>query len=209
MIKVLLIDDHQILLDGIEQLINQTEEFEVFATASEGQKALDLLRLHHQNIECIVTDIGLPDIKGPELVRMITKQYPDKKIISLSMHEEKHIIKEMIKSGVDGYVLKRSSREDLIEALAKVNNGENYVSPAITNMLMDDIKNPSIIETLSEREIEIIRLITQEHTTSQIAEKLFISTKTVEAHKSNIFRKTGTSSLVGLTKFAIKHQLID
>jgi DNA-binding NarL/FixJ family response regulator len=207
--KVLLIDDHQILLDGIAELINQTEYFKVFATASGGDHALELLRLHHQAIDCIVTDISLPDIKGPELVKKVVEQFPGKKIISLSMHEEKHIVKEMIKAGVDGYVLKKSSREDLIEALNKVNHGDKYVSPAVTHMLMDDIKYPSITSSLSEREIEIIRLITEEKTTSQIADQLCISSKTVEAHKSNIFRKTRTSSLVGLTKFAIKYRLID
>ena len=209
MIQVLVIDDHQILLDGIENLINQTEGFRVLITAANGADGLNILRLHHESIDIIVTDIGLPDIKGQELVLTIREKYPDKKIIALSMHEEKHIIKDMIKAGVEGYVLKKSSSEDLIDALAKVNNSENYVSPSITNMLMDDIKNPSIITSLSERELEIIKLITQEYTTSQIAEKLFISTKTVEAHKSNIFRKTETNSLVGLTKFAIKHRLID
>ena len=125
------------------------------------------------------------------------------------MIDEKDIVKDLIKAGVDGYVLKKSSREELVEALEKVNKNEKYVSPAVTHMLMEDIKYPSVISTLSDREIEIIKLITQEKTTSQIAEELSISAKTVEAHKSNIFRKTDTNSLVELTKFAIKHQLID
>ncbi|MFY0688724.1 MAG: response regulator transcription factor [Cyclobacteriaceae bacterium] len=207
MTSILLVDDHQILLDGINELISKSTDLKVFATADTGTKALDLMRLHGANIDLIITDISLPDMKGYELAEKIKVQNSEVKIIALSMHEERHIIKDSIKSGIAGYVLKKSTHDDLLQAIASVMNGVNYVSPSITHMMIEDIRNPSLVELLSDREKQIILLITKEYTTRKIAQELFISEKTVETHKTNIFRKTNTSTLVGLTKFAIEHQL--
>ncbi len=206
-IGVLLIDDHMILIDGVEELLERTEMYHVVAKAENGKSGLNHLESNTRDIDIIITDISLPDFKGPELVMVIKKKFPDKKIIALSMHEEKHIVKDMLKAGVDGYVLKKATHEELIGAIGNVLAGEAYVSPSVTRMLIDNVRNPSLVELLSDREKEIIALIADEYTSKKIAEKLFISEKTVEAHKTNIFRKTNTTTLVGLTKFAIHHQL--
>jgi DNA-binding NarL/FixJ family response regulator len=205
---ILLVDDHQILMDGILELLEKTGLYQVIGTANTAQQALDFLKVNSDSTDVVITDIGLPDMRGNILAAKIRSQYPELKIVALSMHEEQHIIKDTIKAGVDGYVLKRSTHDDLVIALEAVLKGENYVSPSITHMLMEDLRSPSVVELLSDREKEIIRLVTQEKTTKKIAEELFISEKTVEAHKTNIFRKTDTATLVGLTKFAIEHNLV-
>jgi DNA-binding NarL/FixJ family response regulator len=205
--SILLVDDHQILMDGIVELLEKTSNYHISGTTNTAKEALVFLKDNGDKTDVVITDIGLPDMKGNVLAGQIREEYPEIKIIALSMHEERHIIKDTIKAGVDGYVLKRSTHDDLVNAIEAVLSGENYVSPSITHMLMDDIRNPSIVELLSTREKEIILLITKEYTTKKIAEELFISEKTVEAHKTNIFRKTNTSTLVGLTKFAIEHQI--
>ncbi len=205
-IKILIVDDHQILIDGILELLSKVDGVEVTATASSAEQALSLIAQGH--FDLVVTDIGLPEMKGTELIYELKKMKPALKVIALSMHEEQHVVKDALKAGADGYVLKKSTHHELEEAIAKVIKGEVFVSAEITRMLVDEVKYPSVISQLSDREIEIIRLIVKEFTTKKIAEALFISEKTVESHKTNIFRKTDTSTLVGLTKFAIAHQLI-
>lgn len=206
--NLLLVDDHQILLDGVVELLQKNEAYHIHATAPNATRALDILRRFPDEIDVLISDISLPDMNGIELMKQVRKQWPELKVIAMSMHEERHIINNTIKAGVHGYVLKKSTHKDLESALESVLAGESYVSPAVATMLMDSVRNPSPIESLSDREKEIIVLITQEHTTKKIAEKLFISEKTVEAHKTNIFRKTSTNTLVGLTKFAFEHQLL-
>ncbi|MEQ9299013.1 MAG: response regulator transcription factor [Cyclobacteriaceae bacterium] len=205
--RLLLIDDHQILIDGILELLSKVDEVNVTATASSAEQALSLIS--NEQFDLVVTDIGLPGMRGAELIAELKKRQPGIKVIALSMHEEQHIVKDALKAGADGYVLKKSTHHELEEAIRKVTKGEVFVSAEVTKMLIDDVKYPSIISQLSDREIEIIRLIVKEYTTKKIAEELFISDKTVESHKTNIFRKTGTSTLVGLTKFAIAHQLVE
>ncbi|MEQ8712115.1 MAG: response regulator transcription factor [Cyclobacteriaceae bacterium] len=205
--RLLLVDDHQILIDGILELLSKVDGVEVTATASSAEQALSLIAQGH--FDLVVTDIGLPEMKGTELIYELKKMKPALKVIALSMHEEQHVVKDALKAGADGYVLKKSTHHELEEAIAKVIQGEVFVSAEITRMLVDEVKYPSVISQLSDREIEIIRLIVKEFTTKKIAEALFISEKTVESHKTNIFRKTDTSTLVGLTKFAIAHQLVE
>lgn len=205
-IEVLIVDDHQILVDGVVEILSKFDQYSIMATASDGKRALDTVK--HHAVDVVITDISMPGIKGTDLIPEIKKINPKIKVIALSMHEEKHIIKDVLKAGADAYVLKRSTHNELILALEKIQSGEVFVSDAITKMLVDEIRYPSIEELLSEREREIIKLVVNECTAKQIAETLFISEKTVETHKRNIFRKTGTSTLVGLTKFAIEHQLV-
>lgn len=205
--RLLIVDDHQILIDGILELLSKVEGVEVTATASSAEQAISLIA--QEDFDLVVTDIGLPGMKGTELISTLKKIKPGLKAIALSMHEEQHVVKDALKAGADGYVLKKSTHHELEEAIDKVLQGEVFVSAEITKMLVDQVKYPSVISQLSDREIEIIRLIVKEFTTKKIADALFISEKTVESHKTNIFRKTDTSTLVGLTKFAIAHQLVE
>lgn len=204
-VKVLIVDDHQLMIDGIMELLQNHGNHQIMATANSAIRALDIL--DNTKLDVVITDVNMPEMKGPEFIQKLKKQQPGLKVIAVSMHQEKHIIKDVLKAGADSYVLKHSTQNELIEAIERTQEGETFVSAAITKMLVDDVKYPSIEEMLSEREREIIQLIVKEYTAKQIAEELFISEKTVETHKRNIFRKTNTTTLVGLTKFAIQHQL--
>ncbi|MEO9966867.1 MAG: response regulator transcription factor [Reichenbachiella sp.] len=205
-INIIIIDDHQILIDGVVELLNHKKNFHVVGTASGYQRALDLISNH--KVDVAICDVNMPQMRGTELIPKLKSINSNLRIVALSMHEEKHVIKEVLKLGADGYVLKRSTHNELVDAIKAVSNGQTFVSDAITEMLVDEIKNPTPIDHLSEREIEIIKLIVQERTNRQIGDELCISEKTVETHKRNIFRKTNTSSAVGLTKFALSHNLV-
>ncbi|MEP1096118.1 MAG: response regulator transcription factor [Cyclobacteriaceae bacterium] len=203
--RILIVDDHQLMIDGIMELLQNHGNHQVLATANSAIRALEILKT--TKVDVVVTDVNMPEMKGPEFIQTVKKQLPEVKVIAVSMHQEKHIVRDVLKAGADSYILKHSTHNELIEAIQKTLEGETLVSAAITKMLVEGVKYPSIEELLSEREREIISLIIKEYTAKQIAEELFISEKTVETHKRNIFRKTKTTTLVGLTKFAIEHQL--
>jgi len=201
-----LVDDHAIMLDGLVALLKTDEEMEIVGTAGTVADAMDFLKMNH--IDVLVTDYNLPDDDGLSLVRKVKRLWPEIKILVLSMHSETHLVKEILKEGIDGYVLKKDSKDDLIDALYSVKKGNLFVSNEINNMLVRNLHQPDEQKLLTEREREILKLISKEYTNRMIAEELFISERTVETHRKNIFRKTKTSSLVGLIKFAYSNNLI-
>ncbi len=206
LMKVLLVDDHAILLDGIEKLLNSEDELEVIGKANTVSDAL--IYLKNNPIDLLVTDYNLPDGDGLELVRATKKLAPDIKILVLSMHDEAHLVKEILKEGVNGYMLKKDSQDEMINAVYAIKNGKTYLSNDINNLLISSLNQPDGQKLLTEREREILKLITKEYTNKMIAEELIISERTVETHRKNIFRKTKTSSLVGLIKYAYANNLI-
>jgi len=206
-IKVVLVDDHHIVLDGLESLLQQEPEFLVMASLRSGEEVLDFLKNHQPNI--LLTDFTLPGISGIDFVRQVRKLYPQVKVIVLSMHDEAHIIKSVLKEGVEGYLLKNIQHSELKSAVRHVAQGLPYVSPEVTRLLMDEMNKPKDEpELLTDRELDVLRLIAKEFSNKEIADKLFISERTVETHRKNIFRKTKTSSLVGLIKFAYEHKMV-
>ncbi len=206
-IKVLLVDDHHIVLDGLESLLQQEPEFQVVASLHSGEEVLELLKTQQPNI--LLTDFSLPGISGIDFVRQVKRLYPQIRIIVLSMHDEAHIIKSVLKEGVEGYLLKNIQHSELKSAIRHVAQGLPYVSPEVTRLLMDEMNKPKDEpELLTDRELDVLRLIAKEFSNKEIADKLFISERTVETHRKNIFRKTKTSSLVGLIKFAYEHKMV-
>jgi two-component system nitrate/nitrite response regulator NarL len=206
-VKVVLVDDHRIVLDGLVSLLETDPDFVILAALGSGEEALEFFKEDQPDI--LLTDYTLPGISGMELTRIIKKNFPNTKVVALSMHDEAHLVKSMLKEGVDGYLLKNIQQFELRNALKQVMMGMPYVSPEITKLLMHDLNHPAE-ETalLTDRERDILRLIAKEYSNKQIAEKLFISERTVETHRKNIFRKTNTNSLVGLIKFAFAHNLV-
>jgi DNA-binding NarL/FixJ family response regulator len=204
--KVFLVDDHAIMLDGLISLLQTDTEMNVVGSAGTVESAMDFLKMNH--IDILVTDYNLPDNDGLSLVRKVKRLWPEIKILVLSMHSEAHLVKEILKEGINGYVLKKDSKEELINALYAVKKGNLYVSNEINKMLVHNLHQPDEQKLLTEREREILKLIAKEFTNKMIAEALFISERTVETHRKNIFRKTKTSSLVGLIKFAYANNLI-
>jgi DNA-binding NarL/FixJ family response regulator len=205
-IPILLVDDHTMILEGVSRVINESKDFEVIATAKSVSEALELLK--HNTFSIAVTDYNLPDQTGLELIRQCRNLYPQMNIIVLSMYDEAHLIREVLKEGVQGYILKKDSLSELEKALSSVLDNETYVSKELHFILEKNPQSESSSPLLTKREKQILLLILSELSNKQISEKLFISERTVETHRKNIFRKTDTHNLIGLTKFAYSAKII-
>jgi two-component system nitrate/nitrite response regulator NarL len=212
-IHLLIVDDHQMLIDGIKALLTDQSQFHIAAEATRGSEALSLLEKHP--IDIVVTDINMPEMSGVELVKEIKAKNADIKILALSMFGEKQTIKDMIDAGVSGYILKNTGKKELVDALSKIASGGIFFSDDVTTEMMRAMTEPLAAEplitqvNLTQREREILKLITKEYSNVRIADELFISERTVETHRKNIFRKTNTKSIVGLIKYAYENKLID
>lgn len=205
-IKVALVDDHQIMLDGLVALLGNDPDFHIIAALASGEAFLQSLQNTIPHI--LLTDYNLPGISGLDLARQVKKKHPGIKVVMLSMHDEVHVVKSILKEGVDGYLLKNIPQFELKNALKRIMQGVPYVSPEITRLMLDEMNNPQQTpQPLTERELEILKLITEEFANKEIAAKLFISERTVETHRKNIFRKTNSNSLVGLIKYAFENKL--
>jgi DNA-binding NarL/FixJ family response regulator len=204
--KILLVDDHTILLDGVKSLLSGEEDLQVVGQAGSAEAALEFLK--KQDVDLIITDYSMPGMDGLSLLNTVKRIAPNTKIILLSMHDEVHLVKEILKAGVNGYVLKKDTHKELLSAIHDVKNGKVYLSSDVNKMLITNLNNPDEGKLLTDREREILKLIAKEYTNKNIAEELFISERTVETHRKNIFKKTGTNSLVGLIKFAYANNLI-
>ncbi|MEQ9102077.1 MAG: response regulator transcription factor [Imperialibacter sp.] len=204
--KVYLVDDHAILMDGVKSLLNATDEYEVAGTASTAEDALKYLQ--NEPVDILISDYSLPGMDGLGLVKVMQRIKPEVKILIMSMHDEGHLVKEILKEGIKGYLLKKDSQKELIAALDQIMAGRTYLSSEINTLLIQSLQNPDEGKLLTEREREILKLIAKEYTNKDIAEELFISERTVETHRKNIFRKTKTNSLVGLIKFAYANNLV-
>ncbi|MEM7298134.1 MAG: response regulator transcription factor [Bacteroidota bacterium] len=204
--KIFLTDDHAILLGGLVKILSLEDSLEVVGTAGTVQETLDSLT--QKTPDLLITDYNLPDDDGLTLVRRVKAKYPEIKIMVLSMHDEAHLIKEILKEGIDGYILKKDSHKELVNAIYAIKEGKVYLSSDVNSMLMRGLHSNDEQKLLTDREREILKLISKEYTNKKIAEELFISERTVETHRKNIFRKTGTHNLVGLIKFAYSNNLI-
>jgi DNA-binding NarL/FixJ family response regulator len=205
-LKIVLVDDHHILLDGLKSLLDNDSNFEVLAAVGSSEEALRVI--DERQPDMLLTDYTLPGMTGLELALKVKEKYPSIKRVLLSMHDEAHLIKQIMKAGVDGYILKSIQQSELKSALRQIKNGMPFISPEITKMIMADMSSNNKQELLTEREQEVVKLIVKEYSNKAIAEKLFISERTVETHRKNIFRKTNTASLVGLVKFAFEHNMV-
>ncbi|MEM8897733.1 MAG: response regulator transcription factor [Bacteroidota bacterium] len=213
MINILIVDDHQVLADGIKALISEEPEFKVVNHTSSGKETLDYLD-EKPDIDLILLDINLPDTSGIDLCKTIIEKYQIAHILALTMHHESEIISKMIKAGAKGYLLKNTSREELFNAIHKVHKGESYLSQAVTERLLQGMQNKPVqggtfIQKLTRREKEILKLIIDELTTEEIATKLFISPTTVISHRKSLLRKVNAKNTAGLVRAAYEHNLLD
>jgi len=199
----LLVDDHPILLEGMKNLIR--DPFEVTHTATSGLAALDYIKV--TEFDLLITDYEMPGITGLELVKAARIAQPEIKIIVLSMHDDPAVVKELLRSGVSGYILKKDTYKNLTDALQKVMEGKRFLSDEVAELLIN-LPEEEERGVLTTREIEILKLITKEFNSRQIAEVLFISERTVETHRKNILKKTGATNLVGLVKYAYANNLV-
>ena len=212
-IKILIADDHQLIIDGIKSLINNVPQFDLIAEANNGKEAVKIAKLINPDI--VLMDIDMPIMNGIEATEKIKSFNPEIKIIILSMHNEKGLVKKLIRLGADGYLLKNSDQNELIEAISKVASGQQYFSPEVTMSLLNketeiksSFKANSIISDLTDREIEILKLIAQGYSNKEIGEKLFISHRTVDTHRTNLMKKINVSNIAGIITFAIKNGFV-
>ena len=203
-IKILIADDHQIVLDGLVSLLLPEKIFDI-QTANNGKEGL---RLSDKNdFDIYLIDISMPVMDGIEMSKALLQKKPAAKIIILTTHNDKEIIVEMLHIGVSGYVVKNSSKQELLTAIQKVKNGKSFFSDDVHEALRKEIKKQHEIEThenvfiLTKREKEIIELLAKEYTNEKIAEELNISYRTVETHRKNIMQKTNSHNLAGLLKY--------
>jgi two-component system response regulator NreC len=208
-IRILLADDHEILRHGLSRSFQQTEDIEVIGQAKDGHTAVELARELSPTI--IVMDIGMPDLNGVEATRQITKESPRVKIIGLSMHSSNKYVREMFKAGASGYLLKDCPFDELTKAIRTVAEGKAYVSPSIGETVIKnyvgELEEETAFSVLSQREREVLQLLSEGKTTKQVAGQLHISPKTVEAHRLRIMNKLKIDNIAQLTKYAIQEGL--
>lgn len=214
-IKVMIIDDHQLIIDGIKALLQDENDIEFIAGANNMVQALDIIS--ETKIDVALVDISMPGESGIAITKKLKELSPDINVLALTMHEDIQMITQMIEAGASGYIFKRTSMNEVLDAIKTAARNEKYLSQNVQAILMENIRlkndlSEITIENttkLSEREKEILNLIAKEMNNEEIANELFISERTVEAHRRNIFTKTNTKSIVGLIKYAIKNDLID
>ena len=215
-IKILFADDHGIVRDGLRSLFKSDTQFSIVGEASDGAEAVRLVEKHKPDVA--ILDISMPNVNGVEATRIIKKEHPETRILILTIHENEEYIQEMILAGADGYVLKNAEKKEIFDGVRTVANGGTFFSPNVSKVLLDGIvrrtrnKEPfpkGDEGRLTKREIEVLRLIAEGHTSKQIADKLFLSVTTVNSHRTNIMKKLDIHETVGLVKYAIQKKLIE
>src|SRR5690606_5417219 len=209
MIKLAIVDDHQIVIDGIRSLLHGNPDFQVVAEATLPSEMLELLS--QVEVDIVLTDVLMPVMNGAQFSRELKRSFPKIKILALSMSGQGAIVNQMMKeANISGYILKNSGQKILIAALKEIAGGGSYFSEEVGAEMQRDQTRVNEMEraNITRREVEIIRLIEREMSNKQIAAQLFLSEKTVETHRKNIFRKTKTTSLIGLIKYAYEHKII-
>jgi DNA-binding NarL/FixJ family response regulator len=212
-IKIILADDHAMLRHGLSKAFQNEKDMEIVAQAKDGRTTVELARELSPNI--IIMDIGMPDLNGIEATRQIAKECPKVKIIALSMHSSKNFIIEMFKAGASGYLLKDCEFDELVNAIRLVMTNKTYISPAISDVVVDNyMRQPAdanakdtAFSILSQREREVLQLLTEGKATKQIGKRLHISAKTVEVHRLNLMNKLKIDNIAQLTKYAVQEGL--
>lgn len=210
-IRVLIVDDHQMFIDGVKILLRRVNNIDVVADALNGEDALEIMK--NQDIDLLITDISMGEgMSGTELTRIVKTQYPDIKVIVLTMYNDSEIIKDIMLSEAEGYILKNTGKEELVKAITTIADHGTYYSNEVLVEVMSGMKKANKVEEnvadITPREKEIIEMICLEKTASEIADKLFIARSTVDTHRKNIYRKLEINTSIGLIRFAIENRLI-
>lgn len=208
-IRIGIVDDHQIVIDGLVSLLKEQPPIQIVVTATSGKEMLALLQ--HHAIDILLTDVMMPEMNGKDLSVAVRNQFPAVKIMALSMSEQGDVVEEMIEeASIVGYLLKHTGKVELLEAIIKVYNGGQYFQDKILEQLekQSHIRKNTEHAHLTRREIEIIALIDKNYSNKQIADTLCIAVHTVETHRKNIHRKTGTNNMLSLVKWAYENKVL-
>jgi two-component system response regulator NreC len=211
-IRILIADDHGVMRAGLRAMLDAEPAVQVIGEAANGEETLNLSNELHPDI--VLLDIGMPGMDGIEVTRSMTKLSPPVKVLILSVYEEESLLREAIRAGASGYIVKRAAGDELIDAIQAVSKGYMYIHPAITRLLVSDLSpnldsSKGALESLTPREMEVLGFIIRGFTKRQIAEALVISQRTVEGHRASLFGKLGLKNRVELVEFAEKYGLMD
>ena len=212
MIKILIADDHRLVIDGLLLMLQEVPDMQCVGQAANGQEALGLLA--QSPVDVLLLDLNMPEMDGLECCRLVKERYPNVKILALSMMRELSLIKAMLKHGASGFLLKIAGKDEVLDAIRKVFEGKQAFSEEVLESLMNSFSNKPVktakspFPTISRREKQILQLIVDERTTSEIADELFISFGTVETHRRNLLLKLNARNTAGLVKAAIEFELL-
>ncbi|MCE9595325.1 MAG: response regulator transcription factor [Planctomycetes bacterium] len=210
-IRVLLVDDHKMMREGLRALLAPATDIEVVGDASDGRKALDLVRTLSPDV--VVMDVGMPELNGVEATRRIRTEFERVKVVALSTHTDKRYVHHLLEAGACGYVLKIAAHDELVRAIRAASLGRTYLSPEVAGSVVERSTHPhgagevSAFSTLGSREREVLQLVAEGKTSAETAKEMHISIKTVETHRRNIVQKLGLHGTAELTKYAIREGL--
>lgn len=211
MIKVIVADDHKIVVDGLVSILKEEVDIEVVGTALNGEQVIEVVR--QNDVDIAILDIEMPGLTGVQLSKYLKENYPNVKVLILSMYKSKEVVSQIIKAGAEGYILKNKGSEELVKAIRYINEGQSYVGQEITDVLIEALrsdelsnKQPSSI-SLTKREREVLKYIAKGLTSIQIGKQLFIAPSTVDTHRRNLIDKTGVANSKELILFAIENSL--
>lgn len=213
MINVLIADDHAVFRDGIISILENVPDITITAEAKDGWEVMKLLQKEQPDV--ILMDITMGGADGIETTQLVKRDYPDVKVLVLSMHAESGYILKMLEAGASGYLLKDAGQEEMIRAIRTVYEGNTYYSKGVSSVIVAQLTHPTKEQKeqtgipLTQREAEVLRLIVEEYTNPEIAEKLFISIRTVDTHRRNLLEKLGVKNTAGLVKYAIRQGLME
>lgn len=208
-IRILLADDHAVVRQGFRMILSAHSDLEIVGEAGNGREAVDLAATLRPDV--VVMDVTMPDLNGIEATRRVTADNPHVRVVALSMHKDSVYVREILRAGARGYLLKDSVADDLVAAVRAVAGGEGYLSPAVSNAVLDDyrkhVTNP--IDLLSSREREVLQMLAEGKTNKEIAATLNLSVYTVDAHRGRIMEKLNVHSINELVRFAVRNGLVD
>ena len=208
-IRILLADDHAVVRQGFRMILSAHSDLEIIGEAGNGREAVDLAASLRPDV--VVMDVTMPELNGIEATRRLTADNPHVRVVALSMHKDSVYVREILRAGARGYLLKDSVADDLVAAVRAVAGGEGYLSPAVSNAVLDDyrkhVTNP--IDMLSSREREVLQMLAEGKTNKEIAATLNLSVYTVDAHRGRIMEKLNVHSINELVRFAVRNGLVD
>jgi len=213
MINLILADDHHLIIDGITRLLEDEVDINIVATCSNGKDVLEILP--KINVDVLLLDLDMPIMNGLQCAETVKLKYPHVKIAILTMHQEKALIQKFIEFGVNGYFLKTIQKDELLHAIKTIAVGGDYFPSDVTKALLQkqtitaDVNQSPLLNELTKREIEIIRLVAQGFSNNDIGKKLFISPRTVDTHRTNIMRKLDLHNVAEIVRFAFQNKLIE
>lgn len=212
MINILIADDHQLLIDGIKATLKDIQDFNFLPEAHDGYQVIKALE-SGLNVDIILMDISMPKMDGLDCTKLVSKKYPNIRIIALSQYGEKRFVKQMIKNGASGYLLKDTAKDILEKAIRTVHSGEKYfcerLSLSLVNQEIKTENTKSLFPKLTDRELDVLNLICREYSSQEIAERLFLSFHTVEGHRAHLLAKAGAKNTAGLVRWAVENDLLN